>query len=519
MKLISLCAAALLAVFTETGFESAVLAITGATGIEDLDESLLERFRSLEQHPLDLNSAGRSRLLSSGLLNAFQVASLIEYRTRTGDILSYAELALIDGFPKDYVDALRLFTTLGVSGRAPGKGEGRSRNDLMVRGSIRTNEGSDPQPAWGVKYKYSLGEKAEFNWSTRTTFQDPEVRPGTISGALYGRKYLGKIVAGHFAARFGQGLAQWSGFSLSPYSGVSCLSKSGTGFSATGSMTPELCGVAADFNLGRWSAGCGYSFPGKLAIANTTYTSRTFTVGVTASSKALSADWRIGIPNASVFGEVAWKDGPQAVCGIMWIPKYGTKAAALGRYVNGVPEAVAGIGTKGFDAVAAWSSSQLRAMAKYAPTMPLGQFSFTPSLRLAARNTDGWRFEGRGELQLDYRGWALHSRLDIVHCAGTSWLINAEAGRNEGKLRAWGRWTLFRVDEWADRIYVYERDAPGNFNVPAYYGKGWSVSAYAAFKPSRRHSFYARVSYISYPWMPEHKPGRTEVKLQYQLSL
>lgn len=519
MKLISLIAAALVAVSPPPGFDSAVLVITGASCMEDLDESLLERFHSLEQHPLDLNAAGRSRLLSSGLLNAFQAASLLEYRQQTGDILSYTELSLIDGFPKEYTEALRLFTTLGLSDKPPGHRERRSRHDVMLRGSVRVNEGSQPQPAWGVKYKYSLGERAEFNWGTRITYSDPQVRPGTISAAFYGRRYLGKVVIGHFAARFGQGLAQWSGFSMSAYSGVSCLSRSGTGFSSTGSMTPELCGIAADFNFGHWSAGCAYSFSGKMPMANLTYIARTFTIGVTASSKALSADWRIGIPNASVYGELTWKDGPQALCGIMWVPVYGTRIAALGRYVNGIPEAVAGIGAKGLDAVAAWSSTQARIMAKYSPSMPLGPFSFTPSLRLAARHKEAWRLEGRGELQLDIDGWVLHSRLDVVHCSGTSWLVNAEAGRSEGKLRAWLRWTLFKVENWDDRIYVYERDAPGSFNVPAYYGKGWSISAYAAFKPVARHSFYTRVSYIAYPWMTDPKLSRIEVKLQYQFSL
>ena len=75
------------------------------------------------------------------------------------------------------------------------------------------------------------------------------------------------------------------------------------------------------------------------------------------------------------------------------------------------------------------------------------------------------------------------------------------------------------MDKWPDRIYVYERDAPGNFNVPAYYGKGWSLSFAGSLRPSRRHAFYLRLSYIGYPWMDSPKPSRTEVKLQYQLSL
>lgn len=519
MRVLTALAAALLAASPGPGFEGAVLALTGAACMEDLDETVLDRFRSLELHPLDLNSCPRSRLLSCGLFNTFQVASLLEYRRQTGDILSYTELSLVDGFPQDFVEALRLFTVLGLSGQPPGHREGRSHHDVMLRGSVRKDDGADLLAAWGVKYKFSLGERAELNWGTRTTYSNQKVTPGTLSAAIYGKRYLGKVVLGHFAARFGQGLAQWSGFSMSPYSGVSCLGKSGTGFSATGSMTAELFGAAADFNLGRWSAGVAYSLEGRQAMGNVTYIAKTFTAGLTATSKELSADWRIGFPGGSIYGELAWKNCPQALCGVMWIPVYGSKLAAVCRYIDGLPEIVAGAGAKSLDAVAAWSPRQTRIMARYAPALPAGPITVTPGLRLAARRTDVWRLEGRGELQLDCSGWMLRSRLDIVHCSGTSWLVNAEAGRSDGKLRAWGRWTLFKVENWADRIYVYERDAPGSFNVPAYCGKGWSVSVYAAFKPSRRHSFYLRASYIAYPWMSEPKPCRSEVKLQYQLSL
>ena len=44
------------------------------------------------------------------------------------------------------------------------------------------------------------------------------------------------------------------------------------------------------------------------------------------------------------------------------------------------------------------------------------------------------------------------------------------------------RGTLFFIDEWDDRIYAYERDAPGSFNVPAYYGRGYSLSLVARQK-------------------------------------
>lgn len=498
-------------------FDAAVLQITGAGSVEELDETTLERFRTLSLHPVELNSAGRSRLRSCGLFSDFQVASLLDYRSRTGDILSFVELSLVDGFPPGFVEALKHFVRLESSGPPGRRHDRRLHADLMLRGAMRASD--DTVHAEGGKLKLALGEVAELNWSTRTTYSDGVLRPGTISAAVYGHKYLGKIVMGHFNARFGQGLAQWSGFSLQPYGSVSSLRRSGTGFSATGSFSPELCGIAADWDLGRWNVGAAYSFVGKLPVANISYVGQRFTAGATATSRAVSIDWRVGIPDASIYGEVAWNGALQAVAGVMWVPSYGNKIAALGRYVEGVPELIAGAGTRSLDAVAAISSRQFRSMARWSPALSLGPLAFTPSLRLAARCSESWRLEGRGELGLTWNGWLLHSRLDIVHSNGTSWLINAEAGRTEGKLKAYFRWTLFRVEDWANRIYVYERDAPGSFNVPAYYGKGWSLSLAGSWRPSRRHAFYFRASYIAYPWMDAPKPSRTEVKLQYQLCL
>ena len=498
-------------------FESAVLRLSGASSVEDLDESILERYRALALRPLNLNTAGCSRLLASGMFTPYQVASLMDYRQRTGDVLSFTELALVDGFPSDFVEALKHFVTL-ESQSPPGQ---RPRNrfgaDVMIRGAVKEQDG--PAFSYGSKVKLTYGDRAELNWGSRTTYSDGHFGIGTISAAYYGKGALGKVVLGHFGARFGQGLTQWSGFSLQPYGSVASLRRSGTGFAATSSFIPELCGVAADFDLGRWNLGAAYSVTGMLPIVSASYIGRTFTAGLTATGKAVGAHWQVGIPNASVYGEVAWSSGPQAVAGVMWVPSYGSKIGAVARYVDGVPEFIAGAGLKGFDAVAAISPKQFRAMAKYAPELHAGPFTVTPSLRLAARHTGSWRLEGRGEAGLALGGWQLRSRLDLVYGSALAWLVNAEAGHTSHPLKAYLRWTLFKIENWSDRIYVYERDAPGSFNVPAYYGKGYALSAVTSWKPSRKHSFNCRISYVAYPWTTEEKPSKLEVKLQYQLSL
>jgi hypothetical protein len=74
----------------------------------------------------------------------------------------------------------------------------------------------------------------------------------------------------------------------------------------------------------------------------------------------------------------------------------------------------------------------------------------------------------------------------------------------------------FCVDNWDDRIYVYEYDAPGSFNVPAYYGRGVWTASVLSWKLSRAVRLYVRGCYISYPFMSveKKKPGKAELKLQ-----
>ena len=93
------------------------------------------------------------------------------------------------------------------------------------------------------------------------------------------------------------------------------------------------------------------------------------------------------------------------------------------------------------------------------------------------------------------------------------------------RFSAYLRGTVFIVDNWDDRIYSYERDAPGNFTVPSYYGRGWSLGAYAGAKfglgkkKYKALKLYFRASTVRYPFMDEPKPARTEAKFQAVVSL
>ena len=523
----------LLALSGPTGFQQALLTLTGASCVEELSEDEVQHYQSLAAHPVDLNLAGRSRLLSTGLLTPFQVASLLDYRTRTGAVLSWAELALVDGFNARFVEALREFAFLGVpEGEAPGKREDRRlRQSLTLRGAWRPSEAA----AWGAKYEAALGERAAFFASVRTTLSDPKPGFPTLSAAYYGRGVLGQLVVGHFNARFGQGLVQWSGFQLSGYSSLGALRKNGTGFSPTGSYGADLLGVAADWHFGPWRLSTAYSWTGQRPILNLERSWRTVTAGLTATDEAASLEARVSLPGWSLFGEVAyaWRRGVSALAGAYLVPVYGHRWGCLLRWYGPADKRYSGLAA-GYEAPsfsatldAGWrtdtGAQQYKSVVQWQPALAWRGIGFRPALRLAGRfrpdETVPLRLELRATLGAEYGPWLLGGRYDLVRGCGWAWHWYAEAARRQPEWSAYLRGGLFKVDDWDDRIYVYERDAPGSFSVPARYGRGWSASLYLAWQPVRRHSLWLRLETVQYPWNLTPRDGRFECRLQYRFKM
>ena len=110
----------------------------------------------------------------------------------------------------------------------------------------------------------------------------------------------------------------------------------------------------------------------------------------------------------------------------------------------------------------------------------------------------------------------MNMRLNALRSVNTSFVSYFEEGRKTSDMSIYLRQGIFFVDHWDDRIYVYERDAPGSFNVPAMYGRGWFASAVASAHVTGSIRLYARASYVGYHFM-EHekrKPGKAELKFQ-----
>ena len=277
----------------------AALYLTGADSPEELDDRLLEELEALQGRPLAINRASHARLLESVLLTPYQVAALEEYRSISGDVLSFPELELVDGFGKEAVDALRPFLSLD-SAHLPGEAV---RDTVIYRHSAVFRA---TQKDVGGKYRLSAGR-----------FEGAGAWRGE-SGTFYAlwRTRHGKILAGNYNVRYGQGLAFWSSFQLSGLSTLEAFSKRGNGITPSWSFSDAgtLRGAAWDASFGPVQTALFCAADGSFG-AHAGWLGRYGHVGLTATGERLSVEGKYGIRGVDFFGEAAWKYG-RAVSGL-----------------------------------------------------------------------------------------------------------------------------------------------------------------------------------------------------------
>ena len=553
----------------------AIAALAGASSEEELDEQETDRYLHYISHPLEINMSSTIRLLSSGLLSRYQVASLQDYRSRSGDVLSFTELAAIEGFGQDYVSLIKPFISLR-SRELPGLVPDdtlRLKQDILARSACKGDEYN-----YGAKYKASLGERAELSAAGRTSYSDKrQFPPSTWSANVtyYGKRRPWKLVAGDYNLRFGQGLALWSGLSLTGFSSSAsfCRRPSGLSPSYSWSGMGTHRGVAADYQAGRFvfTSFLSYALQKGSFGGNVGYYGKSGQVSVTAfggggAGKA-SADFRLNHKGVDCFGESSFDFTGRAlaaVCGtalplpddwrlnvvIREYPSgYDTELSGGVRSWNkpsGERGAAVGLERHGLAAsldIASKDAGDRQEQCKLFLNIPV---QIDPCLVLTARLTervrpreDYLKYRTGARLDLDWSSaglsarygesegdaWKGRIRIEGLLCRSPAGLSYAELGRKTGKYSAYFRGTVFLVDNWDDRIYSYERDAPGNYTVPAYYGRGYSLSAVGGGRfrfggrKAKTLKVHFRVSTVRYPFMPEPKPARTEAKLQVMVSL
>ena len=564
-----------------------IMRLLGTDSPESLDDSEVDRLSAFLDKPLEINSAPGSRLMESGLLSQYQVASLLDYRERSGDILSLTELASLDGFPEEAVTALAPFLSLD-SESVPGRASVKVRkiyNDLIFKTNVR-HSGDGTGFAYGMKYRSVISDRFQLGITANRSYQDeyPYPSAGSFYLALYGRRHLGKIVIGDYSLRYGQGLALWNGFRMSSLSSPESFYLKPSGISPYWSYSGEGSGrgVAADFNIGRFVISSSLALDGLreamsgdrdrvlslLPVLNVSWYGPDVQLAVTGyagtplddsgmSSAGCSADFRCCIRGVDLFGEVALdvlSMKPSAIAGSVFNAGENVVLACRGGYSDGQYSLAAGgrfscgdmvglQGQTGFGSSVSRLSGTFTAEASYhtepkygsdGPAMQLKclmncTFQVSPAFALAVRLSERLRNgteRNKTDLRADIRyasgDWMASMRLNALYNKSLGLLGYVEGGWRPDRMSVWLRAGIFRIDNWSDRIYAYERDAPGNFNVPAYYGRGYWIALTAGFRLVRWCKAYLRVSTLQYPWISpvsSERIPRSECRILLSFSL
>lgn len=540
-----------------------ILSLLGVTDPEEIDSYEYERLYDLLEHPLKINQASQSALLSSGLFSRYQVASFLDYRSRNGEVLSYMELAAIDGFTEKFVDLIKPFVSLYSIG-LPGHTEKHQRsvqNDLAVKGALKSGIPGDNDWSYGIKYRLKVVNSVSAVTAVSKSYGVNNASPDAFAGSvlLEARKYRGRLLIGDYNARFGQGLALWNGSMINSLTSPSAFMKKASGLSQSWSYTGSsaLTGVAGDIGFGQFTVSAFVDMPGLKDIEakpydvvlrpgfNVAWQSRFGQLSLTHIMQAervipemkTTVDAAYCIRGVNVYGEVAynWVDRQcQILSGTDFRVCDGLRTASLlraystelyGFAVSGAYDVKAHKGTFSIDTeyypVPKAQDVDVSFQCK-------GQFNWewqiydcmAVKVRLSERLRT-WGLKTRTDIRTDFcyaRNFiSATARFNVLRCRGTAFVNYLEGGYKTEDLCIYARQGFFVVDNWDDRIYVYERDAPGSFNVPAMYGRGLWTSLVMAWRFAPVGRLYARASYTSYPFMAEEKkkPGKAELKLQF----
>ena len=572
---------------------SHIAEFTGIASEEEIDIDELERLERYLLRPLKINLENPSRIKESGLLTNYQCVSLADYRLRHGDILSLTELAAIDGFGADFVRRLAPFISLEIT-NITGQdfyNARRVRQEIDIKGGVRHNE--QFKSNFALKYRFEAGDYLQGGIAVSKSFESS--RADAVTGNLlwHLKRSPVKLAIGDFNARFGQGLALWSGMSLSGLNKPSSYLKRSSHLSLSNSYTGNYSfrGIAAESNLKSlrmtvFAAFSDIKSKGDLLSAgNLTRLWKNGQAGLThyvvisptdpnykINDMKTSCDFAFTLDGVDIFAETSYDWVSQSVASLAgtvfpisdiirmavmlryypssYNPTYSASARALTKCSNEYGAALSSEftygnwininGHYGFGSNVRRFSGTFCCDAAYFPVSKSidvsrsMQFRFISELKVMISSASAlelriservrtWGIPFRTDIRTNMLYYSKYFdaslRINWLKCENIGLLTYVEGILKIESFKLSFRAGLFHIDNWDDRIYAYERDIPGAFNVPAFYGRGYWLALTGGWRFSGWGRLYARTSMTEYPFQKEKKPGKAELKLMLRIDL
>ena len=242
----------------------------GAEPDENTDfQEIMDDLAYFGQHPLPVNSATKEALQRLHFLSDIQIDDLIEFRTKTGQIYSLYEMAVIKGFNPELLSKLEPFISFEITGD-----EHKSRksdNDVFLRSTraFSDAEGGVKNPNYeGAMERYYLRFKHTSTVLEYGFVAEKDPGEAFFAGSnKYGFDYTGaysnfkvgstgqRVFVGDYHVRFGQGLVVWQGFSMGKSSETTQTFRSGQGIRSSSSTDENqfFRGIASQMKFRNFS--------------------------------------------------------------------------------------------------------------------------------------------------------------------------------------------------------------------------------------------------------------------------
>lgn len=220
---------------------SEALAMSGDAG-DDSHEELIEEYLYYLENPLNVNSEEVLHLEEVGLLSAFQVEALNQYRRQFGDLMIVEELTMVEGFDEATVAVIAPLVYFGKSERTQerekvtvAKAVTRGRHQVTINyaqkfgGEVHDDYLGSPQKLQ-FKYNYHYKQKLRLGVATEKDAGEPRLFDFVGAHCYASDLMLGNVMTvkdlalGDFQLSFGQGLTLWSGMSFGK-GGVSLMKR------------------------------------------------------------------------------------------------------------------------------------------------------------------------------------------------------------------------------------------------------------------------------------------------------